>query len=399
MVKLKIGLVGKPSSGKSTFLSAATLAEVKRAAYPFTTIDTNKAVGFVRAKCPCKEMNVKCDPKNSKCINGDRMIPVNILDVAGLVPGAHKGKGMGSEFLDDLRKASGLIHILDISGTTNEKGEKTKGYDPLKDVYFLEEEINLWFLKILKRDWASLSRKVNQTKKKLVDVLTDKFSGLGTSESQIRKALEENNLKEKRAINWSNEDLEEFTFTLREISKPILISANKIDLSTSIKNFKRLKSKFKDLKIIPTCAEAELALRRANKKGLIEYVPGDSNFEILEKIDKEQKEALNFIKERILKVYGGTGIQKAINTAVFDLLDMIVIYPVANVSKLSDQEGNVLPDAFLIKKGTTLKEFAEKIHSEIAERFIGGINARTEKKIGANYKLNDGDIIKILFRK
>ena len=150
-----IGFVGKPSSGKSTIFAAATLIDVARASYPFTTIEPNRGMGFVRVECVDKEFNVQCNPRSGFCVNHTRFVPVELLDVAGLVPGAHEGKGLGNKFLDDLRQADVLIHVVDASGSTNEKGEAVESgsHDPSKDVKFLEEELELWMLGILENNW------------------------------------------------------------------------------------------------------------------------------------------------------------------------------------------------------------------------------------------------------
>lgn len=393
---IKIGIFGKTNVGKTCFFVSSTLAPAKIENRPFTTLKCNVGVGYVRTECPCKELNLKCNPQNSLCKDGIRLVPIKLIDVAGLIPGAHLGKGFGFKFLDDLRRASALIHVIDASGTSDEEGNPTTGYNPAKDIIFVQEEFDLWLLDILKRGWRALKR-VDLEKKDLVKALEKRLSGLDISEEQIREALKASNL-EKSPLKWSEEELKKFVTTLRELSKPILIAANKIDLPQSEKNLKKLKQEFPNLDIIPTCAEAELALRRASKKGMVEYVPGDSDFKILKEIKESQKKALEFVRE-LLKKWGTTGVQQAINKTVFDLLEMVVVYPVANVEKLSDRSGNVLPDAYLVKKDTTLKAFASTIHSDMAERFIGGIDARTKKKLGADYRLKHNDIVKILFRK
>jgi len=150
-----IGIVGKANVGKSTFFKAATLAEVEIANYPFTTIKPNHGTGFVKVDCVDKEFNVKCNPRFGYCLDGKRFVPVDLLDVAGLVPGAHEGKGMGSEFLNDLNQADALIHIIDVSGSTNEKGEKVPilSYDPANDIKFLEKELDMWYLRLIEKGW------------------------------------------------------------------------------------------------------------------------------------------------------------------------------------------------------------------------------------------------------
>ncbi|MEM4201360.1 MAG: GTPase, partial [Nitrososphaerales archaeon] len=112
-----VGIVGKPNTGKSTFFNAATLMNVPMANYPFTTIQPNYGVAYLRKDCVCKRLNVKDNPVNSVCVNGVRLIPVKLVDVAGLVPGASQGRGLGNKFLDDLRQADALIHVVDASGS------------------------------------------------------------------------------------------------------------------------------------------------------------------------------------------------------------------------------------------------------------------------------------------
>ena len=159
---LQIAVTGKPNVGKSSFFNSATLSEVEVASYPFTTIDANKAVAHVVTECPCTELEVTCNPHNSKCVQGKRLIPVELIDVAGLVPGAHEGRGLGNKFLDDLRQARAFIHIIDASGSTDEEGRPCEpgSHDPLEDVEFLEHEITMWLFGILKKNWNKMIRKV-----------------------------------------------------------------------------------------------------------------------------------------------------------------------------------------------------------------------------------------------
>jgi len=384
---IEIGLIGKPNAGKSSFLKAATLQDVKISPVPFTTLKPNIALAYVTKKCVCSEFNVKCNPRQGACINGIRFIPIGLWDLPGIVPGAHEGRGLGLRFLDDIRKTKALIHVVDFSGLTDAEGRATENYDIENDIKFVEEEINAWFREIIERGLEKYKRNLkNVSREDLVNILVKQLSGLEVKKEEIEVVLDKVGI----------EDLEIFAKTLREISKPIVIVANKIDLDLAQKNYERLKNKYKN--IIPASAESEIALRLAASKGLIDYFPGGKDFVVKGNLSKEQEKALETIREKVLKKFGSTRIQTALNFTIFDILQYIVVYPVADSSKLSDTKGNILPDAFLVKKGTTLKEFAFSIHSDIGEKFICGIDARSKKKLSADYELRDNDVIEIVYR-
>ncbi|MFX1571361.1 MAG: YchF-related putative GTPase [Promethearchaeota archaeon] len=397
---INIGIVGKPSSGKTTFLNAACLTHAKVSELPFTTIDPNKGVAYVKSNCVCKELNVEDNPKNSICIDGYRFIPINMLDVAGLVPDAHKGKGLGNKFLNDLIKADVLLHIVDVSGSLDKSGNIVAmgKNNPYEDILFLEDEINLWFKDIIEReDWSKFTKGILTEKRKIVDALYDRISGMKISKKQIISSLKNSDLEGKNPATWSDQDILVFSKTLREISKPILIIANKIDKESSEDNYKELKKKYTS-PIIPCSALAEYYLREFHEKKFINYIPGSTDFEIIErqKLEKNELDMLNKIKEKILLHYDGTGIQKALNFASFEIANQICVYPVSDVNTYSDKSGNVLPDVFLVEKGTLLRDFVrDKIHSELAENFMFGIDVKTKKRLGENYELKHKDIIKI----
>jgi hypothetical protein len=396
-----LGVIGKPNTGKSTFFSAATLATVEIANYPFTTIKPNRGVGYVRTPCVHEEFKVKDSPSNSLCLEGVRLIPVEMIDVAGLVPGAWEGRGLGNQFLDEIRKADALIHIVDASGGTDCEGRLCKPgeHDPLEDVQFLEREMTMWMASILKKDWSKLARVAEAESKDLYTMLEERLSGLAIKRSHIFDATKKAGLNADKPTAWSDEDFLRFVDTVRRISKPMLIVANKIDLPTAEANLERLKKL--NYTVIPCCAEAELALRRAAEKQLIDYKPGDCNFKVTqpEKLSQSQTKALEIIREKILLKNGSTGVQDAINTAYFKLLSMITVYPVEDLEHLADHNGRVLPDAYLVPYGTTAHQFAYLIHTELGESFIYAVDARGRKRIGEDAILKDRDVISIVSAK
>jgi len=392
-----LGLVGKPSAGKSTFFKAATLAEVEIANYPFTTIKPNSGMGFVSIDCVDKEFDKQCNPREGFCIDHKRFVPVEVMDVAGLVEGAHEGKGKGNQFLDDLRQADGFIHVVDVSGSIDKDGNPVEAlsYDPCKDIEFLDYELDMWYFQILKKGWEKFARKVQGENQDIKRALAKQLSGLRVTENDVEDCIKKLKLGHK-PVECTEKELKELSSELRKLN-PMIIAANKLDVEGTLFNLDRLGKKFPDYKIIGCSAEIELALREAAKKKLIEYVSGDDDFKVVGKLDDKQKKGLDFVKE-YLKKYGKSGIQEILNTLVFDMLDYIVIYP-GGVNKLEDKDGNVLPDCFLMKNGSTALDFAYRLHTDFGDNFIKAMDVKNKRPVGKDYKLKNKDVIEIMYKK
>lgn len=380
--------------GKSTFFSAATQTTAQIGNYPFTTIEPNIGIAYVKSECACKHFGISHN--NQMCINGTRYIPIKLIDVAGLVPGAHEGKGLGNKFLDDARQAEVLIHVIDASGSTDIQGQPVPigTHDPLEDVKFVEHEFDQWMKQILQREWQKLSRELESKSGKIIHAISQRFSGLGIDEYDIELVLHNLNLHTKKPQDWSDSDLLSFVQNLRKRTRPIVIAANKTDLCNDLNIINELK---KTHHVIPCSAETELLLRKAAKNNIIEYLPGQKTFKIKTgiTISPQQQKALE-LAEKIISKLGGTGVQQILDFACFDLLKLITVYPVEDETKLSNKNGDILPDVKLLRQGSTAKDLAQSIHADLAKGFLFAIDAKTKQRIGVEHKLKNGDVIKIV---
>ncbi|MDQ3910040.1 MAG: redox-regulated ATPase YchF [Thermoproteota archaeon] len=392
-----IGLIGKANVGKSTFFNAATDLAATVANYPFTTIEPNVGVAYARTKCVCREFGVQDNPIHSICIDGNRFIPVKLVDVAGLVPGAHAGKGLGNKFLDDARQADALIHIIDASGSTDNNGRPVPAGtgDPIFDIQFIEEELDLWLESIIGRDWGKTAKEAESQGQKLEQLLAKRLSGLAINEQTITNAVQASGLSSKKPVAWTEDDILQFCKVLRTRAKPFVIAANKADLPAADDNIEKMKAD--GLEPVPCASEAEALLRKASKKGILHYLPGDASFDVKPEVvlSAPQLKALDIVKTFMQK-YGSTGVQQAINIACFKLLRMVAVYPVEDEFKLTDKKGNILPDVWLLPEGSTAKNLAETIHSDLARGFLYAVDARTKQRIAATHQLKNGDVIKIV---
>mgnify|MGYP001582331888 CR=1 FL=1 len=315
------------------------------------------------------------------------------MDVAGLVEGASQGKGLGNEFLNDLAAADAFIHVVDMSGETDGEGKPTThNYYPGKDIQIIEKELDLWYRGILLKAWKVFARTAEMQKKNLAEAISHQFSGLKVKVDDVKHVILKSKLNPEKPSAWTEEEIFHFARLLRIYTKPMIIAANKMDRAKSKENYEKIKDEF-DYPIVPCFAEGELALREADKHELIEYTPGENNFQIKKVLSPKQEEAINNIK-KILDEYNGTGIQQILNSVVLDLLKYIAVYPAG--SKLADSKGNVLPDCYLMPPSSTALDFAFRLHSDIGKNFVKAIDVRTKRAVGKDYQLKHLDGFEIM---
>jgi ribosome-binding ATPase YchF (GTP1/OBG family) len=389
---ITVALAGKPNAGKSTFYTAATMADVDVANYPFTTVDPNRGVTYVRTECPCLDREERCGAEN--CRDGKRYVPVELLDVAGLVPGAHEGKGLGNQFLDELTNADVVLNVVDASGATNAEGEPVEvgSHDPLDDVDFVEEEMDLWLAGIVDRNWEGVERQSRAPDFDLEAALSDMLTGFGATERDVTAVLRGLEYPDDPKA-WTDDDREALARAVRRRTKPIVVVANKVDAAPD--GVVERIHEGADKPVIPATADGELALRRAAEAGVVDYDPGDEGFAITGDVSDDQRAGLDALRES-MAAHGGTGVQTALNAAVYDLLDRITAYPVQDAGKWTDGTGNVLPDAFLLPAGSTPRDLAYAVHSDIGEGYLHAVDARASRRIGEGHELTEGDVVKIV---
>ena len=420
---MRIGLVGKPNVGKSTYFSAATLAKVDIANYPFCTIEANVGVAFLAAPqtCQCKDLRERlesdgrlepvsqddprqgsiCEPRTGTCVAHIRLVPTFLVDVAGLVPGASEGRGRGNAFLSDLANCDALIQVVDAAGLTDIEGNPIAAVDDVEaslkeETAFLTAELDSWIHSILDDGWSRGSRRVQaEGEKGLTTFLHERFTGLGANLSHVLQALDGFRNQWGDIDNpwmWPEERVHSLAFYLRQQLFPIHIAANKAD-SAKGTPWDAIQA---NGMIQPTMADMELALRRADSSGMISYSPGSDTFEIVDesKLNPAQINALSSMKEKLAQS-GGTGVAELLSRVLFDALDHVVVYPVADETAWKDGEGRILPDAFVVPNGIEAKALAYKVHSDLGDGFIKAVDGRTRRIVGSEHECGDNDVIKI----
>jgi len=385
-LSFKIGLIGKPNAGKSTLFSAITATEVEIANYPFTTVSPNIGTSFIIRRCPEEIIGKKCNPNHGSCSNGNRFIPVQIVDVPGLIEGANEGKGMGNQFLQSITDASALILVFDMNEASKAVDFAASIEKEIKDI---KEELIKWASSIIARDWERFAKKADSLNEKVEKQLSRKIGSLGINERDIHEIMSAGSLPQKLSL-WSGDDFRTFADIMFSRIKAIVPVANKADLVSHDKINALQKM---DVKVFPVSAEYELAIQRALAHGLItSRIPP---FNPTQKTTQKQIEALKHIEDFISS---GMVVRPfdILGEIIEKILKLIVVYPVYDDSTWTDKEGNVLPDAFLMQAGSTPLDLAYMVHTDIGEGFIRAIDCKSKMVIGKEHPLKDGDVVRII---
>jgi ribosome-binding ATPase YchF (GTP1/OBG family) len=397
---IRIGLIGKTNAGKTTLFNSMTLLSGEVSNYPFTTKSPETGIASAVTPCVHKEFGVTDNPENSKCEDGWRFVPVEVTDLPGLIKGAWMGKGLGNQFLSVAAQSDALLHVIDASGSVDKDGKISDPGtgDPIADFADVELELVLWYTKLFTQNLPKISKLSKTPGYGVPSAVEEVMQGIGVRKEHVVMAMNEALLGNKPFDSWNEKEIQSFCWSLREASKPTLIIANKMDLPYASENFQKLREKYKGLIVVPTSGEAELTLRRAEAKRLIKYVPGEERFEILKPQDLNgaQRSALAYIKRKVFGEYLRTGVQFALNIAVFKLLKMNAIYPVANAEKMADTHGRVLPDVYLMPTGSTVEELARAVHSDLLKGLVYALDIRTGLHLPTNYVLRDRDVLSIV---
>ncbi|KAJ3116623.1 hypothetical protein HDU96_009178 [Phlyctochytrium bullatum] len=339
-----------------------------------------------------------------RCENGTRHVPIKMLDVAGLVPGASKGevclclrvgqamgrgtvsfltfhasKGLGNQFLDDLRTADMLIHIVDVSGTTDAAGKVTQGYDPINDIDWLRSEIHSWIYGNLMKRWGSIVRKHVAVKVNIAETLQTQLSGYGANLAVVQRTVDRSGIKEPLE-KWDDGTVSTFVDAFLDERFPTVIALNKIDLPDADNNIDRICRKYDSSKIVLTSAASENFLRKLQKQGFVKYYEGTDRFDLKEDQAPDDPNPLKplppgilpkleKLQDLVLFRYGTTGIQATLKLCV-STLGLIPTYPVRNINNFGDGPGGkagVFRDCMLVRKGSKVRDVMEWVLGDNAK--------------------------------
>lgn len=411
-----LGLVGKPSAGKSTFFNAAVQPEDDRhaarmAAFPFTTIRPNFGEAYVGLSCPCSGLSQMCDASDGHVGRERRRYRITVKDVAGLVPGAFCGKGRGNAFLNDLVDADALVHVVDASGETDREGNPTGGGGDEnilleEDLDWIEDEVHLWI-------FSNIFARIRQLRKR-PHKLPALFSGYRASRSLVAAAFASAGLPEPDSgcgfvRDWPTGDvsapeLHRLVAHFVRLRFPILVALNKADAPRAPELIKTLQHRRPDLRCVPMCARGELLLQRLSSQGNLSYAPGDGQIGAVREgeganLTDADVTALEHLQRTVLPSLGSTGVQDVLTHAV-GLCGPVQVFPVLDFETLRSPRprraegkaertttlgsnagtgGGVLEVSALVRPGCTVENVVDILkHSRDLSGYLEGDFVRGE---------------------
>jgi len=353
--------------------------------YSFTTIDPQRAIGYLQIPCACARYGLedKCKPNYGACVEGRRSVPIELLDVAGLVPGAHEGRGLGNKFLDDLRHADALIHVVDASGTVDAEGKETRGYDPSVDIAWLRSEIVAWIKGNLMDKWNSIKRRHVAIKATAAETLQAQFSGYGATTTIVNRALDKTGIKEPLE-HWSEETIDLVVNAFTDEKFPTVLALNKIDHPDSDKNIVKIAKMYPH--VVLCSAISEVFLRKMAKQGYIKYTEGgefvDTREDLIEagdpeggglkELDDKNRNRIENLKDMVLYRFGSTGVVQVLTKAA-EVLGLVPVFPVRNTTTFGASDSKaVFRDCVLVKKNSTVGDAARKVMGDAPIAYIEG---------------------------
>ena len=375
-----IGLVGKPSAGKSTLFNAATgdATAAKVAAHPFTTIEPNTGAALCGIPCPCtagtlptggtttqhalfaKDSPPQCEAELSHTATGLRLATLTIRDVAGLVPGAYQGRGKGNKFLDDLNDADVLIHVVDASGRTNAEGQArevdsvktTVEEDVLQEVHWVRLEIHQWIYTNVLRKWDAIRRRPEK--------LPIMFTGYHATTSMVHMAARKANITQKQMEQpgtWDHETLHRLVAAFIRIRFPVVVAMNKCDVPGADRNVAYVKAKLPAETIVQLSADIETQLLKLRDEGKIRYAAGGC----------PEGELPQHVKQYLAGNSNMSGVSAALSTAI-GVRPTVRVYPVLDPGTFASYGGGVLQHCMHLTPGSTPADlFRHLTHAHFVE--------------------------------
>lgn len=364
---LKIGIVGLPNVGKSTFFNVLTKSAAHAENFPFCTIDPNES----RVPVPDARYDFLCEHYQPAS-----KVPayLNVVDIAGLVKGAHEGKGLGNAFLSNIRACDAIFHV--IRAFSDEEVVHVEGdVDPSRDLTIIHDELRLKDLEYLNKNMDNIERAVtrggDKSKKPEYECL-----------KKVQDALEAG--KWVRNLTFDAKEIDVLNQHLFITAKPVIYLVN-----LSVKDYLRKKNKW--------LGKIKEWIDSNDPGSTVILFSGQFEMDLLDLQSDEERE--KFLKEKEAQ----SALEKIIVNG-YKALGLIYFFTC----------GKDEVKAWTVQKGTKAPQAAGRIHTDMEKGFImaetmayadfkeAGSEAACKaagkyKQKGREYVVEDGDILYIKF--